>query len=322
MDDELTRSVLDYQAGLVAFEGLRDKVVLEAYHHLNRSRRRGEDEVSDFLLGFYNKVEGLVTRFQPRGLPFRHYLLRTLRWQWHTFRSDRAKERRQRVVAINVGLADRVDEELVGEPSASWGPLGEFSEAGSRRLVLLALKAAPWLEDAHCEAISEVTGVDLAWLQGCQHRLRHFTDRRRDARQALGEKRSEAYYRRLMAEDEAQRELDPERRQVHERRASVYRHRLANLTIRQNSVSTSPTHQELARLLGMPKGTVDSGLYHLKKKLRSVYSSPHDNIPSSKYPTNPFNFLVKLYSQTSAWDRAQFGCYSGKTDSILPVALL
>jgi len=142
------------------------------------------------------------------------------------------------------------------------------------------LKAAPWLEEAHLEAVSRQTGVELAWLQACQHRLRATTDRRRGRRELLVEKRGDAFYRRLLAEDDARREADPERRQVHERRAGLYRTRLANLTTRQNAMSTAPTHLELAHLLGMPKGSVDSSLYHLKKELACVYSGGHHDHPT------------------------------------------
>ena len=40
---------------------------------------------------------------------------------------------------------------------------------------------------------------------------------------------------------------------------------------RMASVGISPTNLEIARILSIPKGTVDSGLYWLKKKLALVY---------------------------------------------------
>jgi hypothetical protein len=52
----------------------------------------------------------------------------------------------------------------------------------------------------------------------------------------------------------------------------MYRARLANLTQQQLAMSTAPTHLDLAELLGMPKGSVDSSLYHLKKEIACVYS--------------------------------------------------
>jgi hypothetical protein len=36
-------------------------------------------------------------------------------------------------------------------------------------------------------------------------------------------------------------------------------------------VGLTPTNLEISRVLGVPKGTVDSGLYWLKKKLSLLY---------------------------------------------------
>jgi DNA-directed RNA polymerase specialized sigma24 family protein len=44
-------------------------------------------------------------------------------------------------------------------------------------------------------------------------------------------------------------------------------------------VGMSPTNREIAAVLGVPKGTVDSGLYWLKRKLAAVYDP--DNLRSA-----------------------------------------
>jgi len=277
MGDLLTQCVLDYQKGTIPLEVVRNQVMVAAFSHLGRYRRKGEDEVSEFLLMFYDRIEGLLRRFQDRGLPFRHFLLRSLRWQWNTFRGERARLRRQAYLAADLGLGMPDDE--VAESAGVWEPVSPLSAVARRRLVLLALKAAPWLEEGHLEAVSRETGIELPWLQACQHRLKDTSDRRRVRRQRLVEKRGDAFYRRLIAEDAARRETDPERREVFEKRASLYRSRLAHLNRQQRAVSTAPTHLDLAQLLGMPKGSVDSSLYHLKKEIACVYSGDQHDRP-------------------------------------------
>lgn len=278
MDDALTQSVLAYQEGSIPLEAIRNQVLVEAFGHLYRYRRKGEDEISDFLLTFHGRIEGLLGRFQSRGLPFRHFLLRTLRWQWNTFRADQARQRRLDWLAVDHELEE---ETLVSEPVPTWetDKLPNLSPSSLRRLVLLALKAAGDLEEAHLEAVSRQTGVELSWLQACQYRLKVTTTERRTRLETLVQKRGEAFYRRLLAEDDARREADPERRSVHERRAGLYRSRLTSLSRQQAVLSTAPTHLELADLLGMPKGSVDSGLYHLKRELACVYHGTHDDDP-------------------------------------------
>ncbi|MFI5368672.1 MAG: hypothetical protein ACHQ1F_06630, partial [Spirochaetia bacterium] len=49
------------------------------------------------------------------------------------------------------------------------------------------------------------------------------------------------------------------------------RKRMRAAMSRMARVKLAPTNLEIARVVGVPKGTVDSGLYWLKRKLASVY---------------------------------------------------
>ena len=82
MVDSLTLLVLEYQKGEHTLEVVRNRVWEEAFAHLRRYGRKGEDEVSDFLLLFHGKIPGILERFHPVGLPFRHF-----RW-WGQGTSD------------------------------------------------------------------------------------------------------------------------------------------------------------------------------------------------------------------------------------------
>lgn len=273
MDDALTQAVLQFQQGALPLDHVRNLVLVEAFSHLGRYRRKGEDEVSEFLLVFHERIPGLLRRFHHQGLPFRHFLLRTLRWQWNSFKAERARLRRLDWLTASAWVGEEVAEagnetETEAEGSDS-EPLVGLQAVDRQRLVLLALKSAPYLSDRQVEAISRQSGVDLAWLQACQQRLQTVALTRLHRNHSLVERRGEALYRRLLAEDDARREVDPERRARFEKRAQHYRSRLANLDHQKQTLSISPTHRELARLLGLPKGTVDSSLYHLKRTLKA-----------------------------------------------------
>lgn len=277
MEDALTQAVLDCQAGALPFEEVRNRVLVEAFEHLRRYRRKSEDEVSDFLLDFHGRIEGMVGRFRFQGRPFRHFLYRSLRWRWNTFRALASRQRRLAWLAFDTGWGQWTSEPPPEPVSfADESPASDLAPVTRRRLVLLALKAAPYLTDVQLEEVSRQAGVDVAWLQACQERLKASTQGRHDRWELLAEKRSDAYCRRLQAEDDASREPDPDRRALHEHRAGLYRSRLSSLTRQQAALSTAPTHREVARVAGLPKGSVDSGLYHLKRTLASVYIQGHD----------------------------------------------
>lgn len=267
MDDALTQAVLQFQEGLLPLDQVRNLILIETFLHLSRLRRKGEDEVSEFLLDFHGRIPRLLERFRSRGLPFRHFLLRTLRWQWNTFKAERARLRRVDLLTSTTWAVEEVSEAEPEFDAEESQPTVALEPVDRQRLVLLALKASTYLNDRQIEVVSRQSGTDLAWLQACQHRLNTTTLPRVHRNHSLVERRGEVLSKRLLAEDEARREFDPERRARCERRAQLYRSRLASLDHQKQVLSLSPTHRELANLLGMPKGTVDSSLYHLKRAL-------------------------------------------------------
>ena len=78
MNDDFTNAVLDYQNGRIPLDTIRNRVLIEVYAHLRRYRRKSEDEVSEFLLEFHDKIENLLKRYVAREVPFRHFLLRKI----------------------------------------------------------------------------------------------------------------------------------------------------------------------------------------------------------------------------------------------------
>jgi hypothetical protein len=56
-------------------------------------------------------------------------------------------------------------------------------------------------------------------------------------------------------------------------RLDMLKTRLERAGRRKNSVLMTPTNAEVAEIMGIPKGTIDSGLYHLKKILQALAES-------------------------------------------------
>ena len=73
--------------------------------------------------------------------------------------------------------------------------------------------------------------------------------------------------------------MDPLRTEKLRAGLSRARRRMRLAMNRMARVGLAPTNREIASVLGVPKGTVDSGLYWLKKKLASVYDP--DNLRSA-----------------------------------------
>jgi DNA-directed RNA polymerase specialized sigma24 family protein len=84
-------------------------------------------------------------------------------------------------------------------------------------------------------------------------------------------RRNKAFSLIRVLETELMTESEPQRILVLQGRLARARRRMSSAMKRMARVGLSPTNREIGAVLGVPKGTVDSGLYWLKRKLASVY---------------------------------------------------
>ena len=90
------------------------------------------------------------------------------------------------------------------------------------------------------------------------------------SRRRLLRGRRNAAWSRIRLLEVRHRECDDEDRRAElERRMACERRRLDNLRDQLARVPGHTPHKDIADVLGVPKGTVDSGIHYLKKKLRS-----------------------------------------------------
>jgi hypothetical protein len=164
--------------------------------------------VSGFLLEFFPRIKGLMERFRDKGVPFRHYLLRTVRWHWTSY-----------LIAKNHAEANAhllqepnhlsYDDSFVDSMDVAESP--EFEpqpQVHQKRLVSLALKSAAYLEDLQVEEVCRRTGTDLAWLQSKVDQIKSSVESQAGKVKNLTQRQGEVYWQRLVAEDRVRRDDD------------------------------------------------------------------------------------------------------------------
>ncbi len=138
--------------------------------------------------------------------------------------------------------------------------------ARSSRLVFLAVKCAWELDDESVERIADSAGVGRDWLAQAVGQARRSLEPERARRDRLAERRNAAWCRRRLLESRLEIETDPERRERMraslERESRRFRKAMEELAALRPIVSNSV----VARILGVPKGTIDSGLYYLRRR--------------------------------------------------------
>lgn len=295
MTHTLTDAVLDFQSSGRGLDTLLDRVAVFVYHYPKMRMGWNEDDCGEFFCYFYPKLRRLVERFEYRGRPFEVYLIITLKWQLRTYAGRKATEKLQgRVLGLESFWAcDDSGDYAPDSPSAHPDParqtidsrgleiperarsvlkLGDDNRirdtATRKRVLYLALKSAAHLTESLIGRIAFLTGYDADWIYRLSEELKARIYSRRSRLLQLSEKRNCCFFRIYCLQEQLRLVAEYALRAELARQLAGEEARLAYLLDEISRVPTDPTHREIAEVLGVPKGSVDSGLYYLKDALR------------------------------------------------------
>lgn len=289
--DDLTQEVLRAQKeGGAARQRAKDRIGLLVYAWPRKTARWDLDQCANFYLYFEPRIERLIDGFRDKGRPFENLLHTCLKWQMLSWSRRQAEEG----ALLTAAESHQVYLDQTGEPSWPSGdrpdpdqrpPLEDFfqakqqadhgslSPANARRLLLLTCKCAAFVDDRLEGQIAHRLGLDRVWLSSLLAKVRDRLDDRLQKQRRLEQLRAEAWSRRQQALKLQALDPSPSEAARWTRLAGFYARRLDNATKALASHSVSPTNAELAELFHLPKGTVDSGLFHLKKQFSALPSA-------------------------------------------------
>jgi DNA-directed RNA polymerase specialized sigma24 family protein len=283
----LTEKVLHYQK---TGEGLRDivgELGPRVYQFPRRTMGWDEDACGDFYVFIHPRMLRLLERFRDQGKPFESYLWAVLNWQLRNF----ARERRQKELDWRVSLRMEtcnphgVDLSAAGREDAAGGsdlprPSPELlrvlqSPADRRNFLFLVLKCSRTLDPSSAGHLAALAGVARERLLDVAGTLRELRASREQRLETFRCRRNKAFAKVLLIETELKGEFEQCRIEALQAALRRARRRMQSAAQRMARVGMSPTNREIAAVLGVPKGTVDSGLYWLKRKLAAVYDPDH-----------------------------------------------
>jgi RNA polymerase sigma factor (sigma-70 family) len=277
----LTEMVHAYHAGEISLERIVDSVCEAVYRFPVTRTGFCEEDCAEFLIRFYPRIRRLVKRYRPQGSSFENYLATTLRFQLRSFARARNNERFRLATMTDPTVAGTID---VRESDLGAGPeAGSRETAGtgppqckprrltpgqSRRLVYLSLKASERLTPAACARIARIAGCDVEWLNSVWLSIRDECDTQRRRRDAARKVRDRAWFRTRFIETQLLNAAEQSERVALLQELDRWNTRLARARRVLARMPAGPTHQQIADALGIPKGTVDSGVFKGKRELR------------------------------------------------------
>jgi RNA polymerase sigma factor (sigma-70 family) len=278
----LNTRVLDYQRTGAGLEELIDRLSPRIYYYPRHRPGLDEDDCGDFYVYFYPRLIRTLKHFREQGKPFDHYLNSVLRWQLRSYLRRKNSDKQRRALACRPDFWETPEPEVNSPaPGTLWpgehlpvlSPEGIMkSDSDRRRFLLLLLKNMQLLDPRELEAGASLCGLSAEELTRVTAELRKRLAAKEARLEALRTRRNRAFFKlsRLEAELGAAAETAEKRRLL----AAVARAR-ATLRLAQERLARTPrcpTNRDLAEVLGLPKGTVDTALYWLKKRLACVYA--------------------------------------------------
>ncbi|MDR2589136.1 MAG: hypothetical protein LBC67_06885 [Spirochaetales bacterium] len=288
MKNILENAMCTYLSTGKGLETLKRLIAVKAYSYPLYKEYCGEEDCAEFLLSFYPRIANLVRHYKNQGAPFDKYLQICLDWHMKSFLKFRLRRKRQERV-----LYRETGESLQAPPDEFWevaeseppynGKTGEESwphvfasdkKRGTflrqfprtrRQIILLTLKCAAYIDDQNIENISALTGLHSTIVFHLVEVLRTIMRRRTERVKKLMDKRRRNYLRIRYLLEEKENCTDDFTSSEIDKKIRKERRCYRNTDKRLSRAPLSPSHKDIARILGMSKGTVDSGFYYLKK---------------------------------------------------------
>jgi hypothetical protein len=284
---QLTREVLDYQETHRGLKVLIGKISGIVYRYPRNYFGWDEDDVGDFFCMFFPKITGLIDRFAYAGKPFEAYLSASIRWQMKTFAGQRAVfHARQDVIRAECknwyrNAEQSVEDTVIGEQERAYSPQvtavlgigrnGSISDPSfGRRFVYLVLRNAMLVDDTLIEHAAKLSGMDFNHLLGCTTELRQMIAKRKSRYLAMAARRDSLYARIQQLTIQLDRESERDRLRKCRRQIEFAREGHDKIVNLLKSVSFLPTHKDIGEVLGVPKGSIDSGLYYIRKEIQDL----------------------------------------------------
>ncbi len=269
MSTPLTEAVLYYQKTGEGFDKCLRLAGEIVYTFPCRKYNWDIETCSDFYCFFYPRLKRILKKFRYIEKPFESLLYTYLRYHVKTFYAKKKQnEMKYSLVkscfSINepyykqhYAFEDEIELSAAGKTVLHINEQGKIGkESAKKRFIYLLLKnylrISENMKDCSCRLLDINTDEMEALMNTLDERIRE----RRKRFSFLQEKRNR-YLSQLF-----------EYEQKDDKTAVKLMKKRLDRTIRELSrVCIDPTHKEIGELLGVPKGTIDTGIHYLKNSL-------------------------------------------------------
>jgi DNA-directed RNA polymerase specialized sigma24 family protein len=231
-----------------------------------------KDDFMDFLCWFYSRISRAIDNYQDAGSSFDAYIFSMVRWsarEYHALNMD------HRIVEYTCWKAKAMeralDMEVCEEEPAYLDPKPALKPVSNPRQILaLVLKSYYIVSDDFLNRIAPAIGMSKEKLSQLIEELRKRRIQREEEIRELQERIFTQYYRCVSFEKKIlSAPPGSAKKESLERRLVKAKKRLESMRERFANIKVEASSRQVADVMGVPKGTVDSSLYAVKTRYKA-----------------------------------------------------
>ncbi|MHC6202306.1 hypothetical protein ACYULU_03835 [Breznakiellaceae bacterium SP9] len=268
-----------YKTGKImkrTLETLIIKLMLES-KVLYYPRQWDEETIMDFLSWFYPRLKNMIDLYKDIGFSFKTYFYSRLQWSIKEYGGLESKRRVTEYTSLEVLSSDdtacKEPEEADRENDTElMDQVPNFRrDSQSRQLLILVLKSYSCVTERILHFVSEATGMKMDDLQGLLDEVGKNREHQDERVRLLTLHIHSQFHRCLIYEQKLKFAIEGSVLQIklidRDKRG---RARLERMRKRRTAIRVVPSNKLIGEILGVPKGTIDSGLYAIKAKYRNI----------------------------------------------------
>lgn len=287
---EISSAMTDFQEGKISREKLREILSIYIYFFPGNKEEEGENLGAQFYLECLPTLDRIIDRFEERGVPFAHYFRKHLKWRLMTLKSKHYQERDRKKILTEIENTSPIVSEDIQIPFSSIHIPAKYtnifpcdqegiitSPAHQKRFLFLCLKFCDRLHFDHFTEIARVTKTPLALLHHSVANLRATMAIRKNRIQHLEIRRNYLYFSLRFHQQKGANGKKAITGDRHQKITINLRHRIKKVNSAIHKIPRHVTHRDIALIMRVPKGTVDSSLSCLRHSLLKDFPPRHSS---------------------------------------------
>jgi len=254
----------DYSAGLLEKKILEGEIFRAIRENVRRLANWDRADNDEYLSWLYPRISQAIGSYRETGSSFETYIGSMVRMTSKEFRSRKFRTYVSEYAAWTSALPGMYTHEEPPEYACAEEKNDPIPDK-PRQLLILILKCCCYVSDDFLDRAAPRLGIPTEELNRMVNILKKLREKREQTNVDLQEKANYQFYRCIYYEKRLK--TLPENSIIAQRlkvRLERGRERLANLRERLAKRLPDPSNSQIAKLLGISKGTVDSVLYRLK----------------------------------------------------------